>query len=88
VPRQARRQVTITIDDLPAGAANSLPAATITEMTTKLLGHATRPKDPVVGFVNERKLYKLGEVDQRIQALRMWWTTDLNWAITPSATHR
>ena len=66
------RQVTITIDDLPAGAANSLPAATITEMTTKLLGTLRDQKIPVVGFVNERKLYKLGEVDQRIQALRMW----------------
>jgi len=66
------RQVTITIDDLPAGAANSLPAATITVMTTKLLGTLRDQKIPVVGFVNERKLYKLGEVDQRIQALRMW----------------
>jgi peptidoglycan/xylan/chitin deacetylase (PgdA/CDA1 family) len=26
----------------------------------------------VVGFVNERKLYKFGEVDERIKALRMW----------------
>jgi peptidoglycan/xylan/chitin deacetylase (PgdA/CDA1 family) len=66
------RQVAITIDDLPAGAANSLPAATITEMTTKLLGTLRDQKIPVVGFVNEKKLYKPGEVDQRIQALRMW----------------
>ena len=66
------RQVAITIDDLPAGAASSLPAATITEMTTKLLGTLRDQKIPVVGFVNEKKLYKPGEVDQRIQALRMW----------------
>jgi peptidoglycan/xylan/chitin deacetylase (PgdA/CDA1 family) len=66
------RQVAITIDDLPAGAANSLPAATITEMTTKLLGTLRDQKIPVVGFVNEKKLYKPGEVDQRINALRMW----------------
>jgi peptidoglycan/xylan/chitin deacetylase (PgdA/CDA1 family) len=66
------RAVAITIDDLPAGAANSLPAATITEMTTKLLGTLRDQKIPVVGFVNEKKLYKPGEVDQRIQALRMW----------------
>ncbi len=66
------RAVAITIDDLPAGAANVLPAATITEMTTKLLGTLREQKVPVVGFVNERKLYKPGEVDQRIQALRMW----------------
>jgi len=66
------RCVAITIDDLPAGAANSLPAATITEMTTKLLGTLRDQKIPVVGFVNEKKLYKPGEVDERIKALRMW----------------
>jgi peptidoglycan-N-acetylglucosamine deacetylase len=66
------RQVAITIDDLPAAAANSLPATTITEMTSKLLGTLRDQKVPVVGFVNERKLYKPGEVDERIKALRMW----------------
>jgi peptidoglycan/xylan/chitin deacetylase (PgdA/CDA1 family) len=65
-------QVAITIDDLPAGAANSMSAATITDMTTKLLGTLRDQKIPIVGFVNEKKLYKLGEVDQRINALRMW----------------
>jgi peptidoglycan/xylan/chitin deacetylase (PgdA/CDA1 family) len=64
--------VAITIDDLPAGAAKSMPAATITEMTAKLLGTLRDQKVPVVGFVNEKKLYKLGEVDARIGALRMW----------------
>src|ERR1019366_9743702 len=66
------RQVAITINDLPAGAANWMSAATISEMTSKLLGTLRDQKVPVVGFVNERKLYKLGEVDERIKALRMW----------------
>src|SRR5947199_10462591 len=66
------RQVAITIDDLPAGNANQMSAATILEMTTKLLTTLRDQKIPVVGFVNEKKLYKLAEVDQRIQALRMW----------------
>jgi len=66
------RQVAVTIDDLPAGAANSMSAAAITEMTSKLLTTLRDQKVPVVGFVNEKKLYKLGEVDERIQALRMW----------------
>src|SRR5215813_2592922 len=66
------RQVAVTIDDLPAGMADRLPATTILEMTTKLLTTLRDQKIPVVGFVNERKLYKSGEVDQRIQALRMW----------------
>lgn len=66
------RQVAITIDDLPAGMADRLPAADITAMTAKLLGTMRDQKIPVVGFVNEKKLYKPGEVDERIKALQMW----------------
>jgi hypothetical protein len=46
------RQVAITIDDLPAGMADRLPAADITAMTTKLLTTLRDQKIPVVGFVN------------------------------------
>jgi peptidoglycan/xylan/chitin deacetylase (PgdA/CDA1 family) len=70
--KQPNRQVAITIDDLPAGSANAMSAATISEMTSKLLGMLRDQKVPVVGFVNEQKLYKFGEVDERIKALRMW----------------
>src|ERR1700736_2848538 len=67
------RAMAITIDDLPAGAANFMSAAAITEMTTKLLAVLREQKVPAVGFVNERKLYfKWGEVDERIAALNMW----------------
>src|SRR5246500_1079044 len=66
------RQVAVTIDDLPAGMADRLPAAEITAMTTKLLTTLRDQKIPVVGFVNEKKLYKPGEVDERIKALQMW----------------
>src|SRR5437879_1699831 len=66
------RQVAVTIDDLPAGMADRLPAADITALTTKLLGTLRDQKIPVVGFVNEKKLYKPGEVDERIKALQMW----------------
>jgi len=67
-----QRAVAITIDDLPAGAANSMTAAEILEMTAKLLGTLRDQKVPAVGFVNEQKLYKLGEVDDRIKALNLW----------------
>jgi peptidoglycan-N-acetylglucosamine deacetylase len=70
--RQPDRQVAITIDDLPAGMADRMPAADITAMTAKLLGTLRDQKVPVVGFVNEKKLYKPGEVDERIKALQMW----------------
>lgn len=66
------RQVAVTIDDLPSGMADRLPATEITAMTAKLLGTLRDQKIPVVGFVNEKKLYKPGEVDERIKALQMW----------------
>src|SRR5215472_8167585 len=69
---QPDRQVAVTIDDLPAGMADRLPAADITAMTAKLLGTLRDQKIPVVGFVNEKKLYKIGETDERIKALQMW----------------
>jgi peptidoglycan-N-acetylglucosamine deacetylase len=71
-PQKMDRQVAVTIDDLPAGMADRLPAADITALTAKLLGTLRDQKIPVVGFVNEKKLYKTGEVDERIRALQMW----------------
>ena len=66
------RQVAITIDDLPAGAAGFMTADEITSMTTKLLTTLRDQKVPAVGFVNEKKLYRTGEVDARIGVLRLW----------------
>jgi peptidoglycan-N-acetylglucosamine deacetylase len=66
------RQVAITFDDLPAGASNFMTGAEITDMTARLLAALRQQKIPVVAFVNERKLYKWGEVDERIKALQMW----------------
>jgi peptidoglycan/xylan/chitin deacetylase (PgdA/CDA1 family) len=72
-PAPPDRQIAITIDDLPAAAANTMSAAEITAMTAKLLATLQQQKVPAVGFVNERKLYqKWGEVDERIKALNMW----------------
>jgi peptidoglycan/xylan/chitin deacetylase (PgdA/CDA1 family) len=68
----AQREVAITVDDLPAGAANFMTAGEIQEMTTKLVTTLRDQKVPAVGFVNESKLYKLGEVDGRINALKIW----------------
>jgi peptidoglycan-N-acetylglucosamine deacetylase len=66
------RSIAITIDDLPAGSANVMTGAEIGEMTTKLLGTLRDQKVPAIGFVNEQKLYKIGEVDDRIRALNLW----------------
>lgn len=67
-----QRAIAITIDDLPAGAANFMSAQDILAMTTKLVGTLREQGIPAVGFVNEQKLYKLGEVDDRIKALNLW----------------
>src|ERR1039457_3645025 len=40
------RQVAVTIDDLPAGMADRMPATEITAMTAKVAGHAARSEDP------------------------------------------
>jgi peptidoglycan/xylan/chitin deacetylase (PgdA/CDA1 family) len=67
------RQICITIDDLPAGAANTMTAAEILQMTTQLLATLRAQNVPAVGFVNERKLYyNWNEVNDRIKALNMW----------------
>ena len=67
------RAIAITIDDLPASAANFMTAAEITAMTTKLLATLKENKVPAVGFVNERKLFfRWNEVNERIAALNMW----------------
>jgi len=66
------RQVAITVDDLPAGAADRMSGVAIDEMTAKLVGTLRDQKVPAVGFVNAGKLYKLGEADARIKALQIW----------------
>ena len=76
LPLQAQtppqRAVAVTIDDLPAGAANFMTGAEIKEMTAKLLGTLRDQKVPAVGFVNEQKLYHLHELEDRVAALNLW----------------
>jgi peptidoglycan/xylan/chitin deacetylase (PgdA/CDA1 family) len=67
-----QKSIAITIDDLPAGASDFITGTEILEMTTKLLGTLREQKVPAIGFVNEKKLYRLGEVDDRIKALNLW----------------
>jgi peptidoglycan/xylan/chitin deacetylase (PgdA/CDA1 family) len=68
----SQRAVAITVDDLPAAGANTMNGQEILEMTQKLLATFRDRHVPAVGFVNERKLYKFGEVDDRIKALSLW----------------
>ncbi len=70
---QPERAIAITVDDLPAGAANVMSAAAITDMTRKIVSTLKSANVPAVGFVNERKLYfHWDEVNERIAALNIW----------------
>ena len=65
----ARREVAVTFDDLPT------PYGGLEEMrriTGRLLESVRRNRVPAVGFVNEGKLYRRGEVDARAELLRAW----------------
>lgn len=70
---QPNRRVALTIDDLPAAAAQVMSGAEILEMTKQLVAKLKENNAPAVGFVNERELYyKLGDADDRIRALNVW----------------
>jgi peptidoglycan-N-acetylglucosamine deacetylase len=64
-----RRQVAVTFDDLPAPYGD---LADLRRITPAILASVKRNGVPTVGFVNERKLYRHGEVDERVNLLRAW----------------
>jgi peptidoglycan-N-acetylglucosamine deacetylase len=66
------RKVAATFDDLPAFSSGDLTGAEIVDQNAHLLATLKRLKVPAIGFVNEVKIYKWGEVDERIKALQMW----------------
>jgi peptidoglycan/xylan/chitin deacetylase (PgdA/CDA1 family) len=66
---QARRQVAVTFDDLPAPYGD---LEEMRRMTSRLLESVKRNGVPAVGFVNERKLFVRGEMDARTDLLRAW----------------
>lgn len=63
--------VAFTIDDLPV-AGGDVPVEKIKVMTEKLLTGLKKNHIPAIGFLNEKLLYRFGEVDKRIDILRMW----------------
>lgn len=67
--QQTRREVAVTFDDLPAPYGD---LENLRYITTRLVESFRRNGVPAVGFVNERKLYQKGEVDERIALLRAW----------------
>lgn len=72
-PPIPNREVAITVDDLPASAAQSMTAQELTDMTSRIVATLKQQQVPAIGFVNESKLYmRTGEVDARIATLNQW----------------
>lgn len=75
--QQPKRTLAITIDDLPVVSTRA-DLKNRQEITKKILGHITKAKVPVIGFVNETKLYAGDKRDeQQIDLLRMWLAAGL-----------
>ena len=68
---QATRMIAVTIDDLPVNGADP-GLAGLASMNERLLAAVKRQGVPAVGFVNEAKLYRMGEMDGRIRLLQAW----------------
>ena len=66
------RTIAITVDDLPSSLSDYMSGQDLLAMESKLVGALHDQKIPAVGFVNEAKLYKAREVDDRIRALSLW----------------
>lgn len=66
----AQNQIAITIDDLPFVSELSLKHAE--ESTDKLLAKIKKNNIRAVGFVNEKTVMKLGEIDNRVAMLERW----------------
>lgn len=69
----AERRVAVTVDDLPFVATPRQDNAYLVELTRRLVGCLRDAVVPAVGFVNEGKLYRGGQLDpERVDMLRAW----------------
>lgn len=70
--QKPQRFIAVTIDDLPVVSTRA-DLKNRQEITRKLLAHITKAKIPVIGFVNESKLYTGDKRDEaQIDLLRSW----------------
>lgn len=67
------KEICITIDDLPVVNYGINTPGYLTEITRNLINTFSNYQIPAIGFVNERKLYKNGDlIDEQVQLLEMW----------------
>jgi peptidoglycan/xylan/chitin deacetylase (PgdA/CDA1 family) len=75
---QNKRQIAITIDDLPVVSTRT-DLRNRQLITRKLLAQIKRQRVPAIGFVNENKLYSGEKVDeQQVDLLRSWLDAGLD----------
>lgn len=72
-PERPDRRMVVTVDDLPAQRAGTLPQARMAAITRGVVGTLKRHHVPAIGFVNEDKLEVAGAVDPRRVALLEQW---------------
>ena len=65
------REVAITFDDLPSAYGND-DLKRMSDVTKHLLQNIKSNNVPAIGFVNESKLHRRGEMNARTALLRMW----------------
>ncbi len=68
------RQVCFTYDDLPVVAYGTTDSAFQQGLTDRLVSTLVKNRIPAIGFVNERKMYNMGQVDPVQLALLRTWT--------------
>lgn len=69
---QSKRMIAITMDDLPVVSTRT-DIRNRQNITRRLLAQIKRARVPVIGFVNENKLYSGNKLDeQQVDLLRMW----------------
>jgi peptidoglycan/xylan/chitin deacetylase (PgdA/CDA1 family) len=74
VPQPPVKRVAITIDDLPVVSRNFQTAADHDRITRQLVAALGKHRVPAIGFVNEGKMYRDGQVDSADVALLRQWT--------------
>ncbi len=66
------KKIAITIDDLPVASVVDTSMRDKQQITDRILASLTRHGVEAVGFVNEDKIHKKGEVDAGIALLEKW----------------
>lgn len=67
-----KKQIAVSIDDLPFASTVPVSLEEIVEINGALLRALGQHHVQAIGFVNEDKLYRRGQVDARIDVLRAW----------------